>query len=77
MIGKKFHDNGDKIGTRNKGSKSFKKGEFIVLCYQPGSGGQTPSYWCERDTGNAIVARDIQEFGVKYVKDLVSEYENK
>ena len=74
MIGKRFYDNGDKIG--DECSKPFKKGEFIVLCYQPGSGSQTPSYWCERDTGGDIVERDIQEFGVKYVKDMVDNYEN-
>ena len=76
MIGKRFFDNGDKIDKRDKGSKLFKKGEFIVLCCQPGSGSQTPSYWCERETGSDIVERDIQEFGVQYVKMLVDEYEN-
>ena len=73
MIGKRFYDNGDKI---EKGSKPFKKGAFIVLCYQPGSRSQTPSYWCERDTGGDVVERDIQEFGVKYVQGLVDKYEN-
>ena len=63
--------------TRPK--KNFEKvSSRFCVTHQPGSGGETPSYWCERLTGGNIkVKRDIVEFGVKYVDDLVEEYENK
>ena len=73
MVGKKFYDDGSDV---DKNKKKFKKGAFTVLCYQPGSRDQTPSYWCERETGGEIVERDIQEFGVGYVKKLVKKYDN-
>ena len=73
MIGKTFYGNGDDVDNEKK---SFKKGEYTVLCYQRGSHDQTPSYWCERETGGDIVERDIQEFGVQYVRMLVEKYEN-
>ena len=40
-IGKKFYDNGDYIPGDKKSINGFNRGEFIVLCYQPGSGKQT------------------------------------
>lgn len=77
MIGKRFYDNGDALKDRKKGVESFKIGEFVVLCYQPGSGGSTtPSYWCERETGGDSSEREIVEFGVSYVNELVEKYEN-
>ena len=71
LIGAKFFDDGD-------GSKStkFKKGEFVVLCYQPGWDGNDPSYWCERDTRGEYGKRDIQEFSCTYVMELVKKYKN-
>ena len=79
MIGKTFYDSGDEDSTtRNK--KGFQKGKFRVLCYQPSTPTQTPSYWCERLSGEEGVVkgdRDIQEFGCPYVTRLVGEYEGK
>ena len=74
MIGKRFFDKGDYKPGRKKKTTDFKSGEFLVLCYQPG----TPShYWCERCSGDNPVGgkRDIQEFGIKYVEKLVLTYE--
>ena len=72
LIGQRFYDEGDyKPGMR--GHPHFKKGEFIVLCYQPG---KSPSYWCERDTGDKCgKKRDIQEFDCGYVEKLVEKYD--
>ena len=73
MVGKKFYDDGDDVDNNNK---KFKKGVFRVLCYQPGTRDQTPSYWCERETGGEIVERDIVEFGVEHVMKLVKKYDH-
>lgn len=78
-IGKRFYDDGDyKPGFKRK-TTDFKRGEFTVLGYQAGSNGNPPSYWCERVTvGDDIMGgeRDIQQFGIKYVSDLIDEYDN-
>ena len=70
-IGKTFFDPGDyEPGVRN--SSDFIRGEFTVLCRQPG---EKPTYWCERNTNNVNEKRDIQQFGVKYVRDLIDKYD--
>ena len=69
MIGKRFYDEGDNDG------EGFTKGEFVVLCYQPGSNQDKSCYWCERDTFGDE-ERDIQSFGLQYVSERVIEYEN-
>ena len=78
-IGKKFFDKGDYLpGERQR--TSFVGGEFTVLCYQPGSGTNSPSYWCERDTGvgsgTVVTKRHIEEFDVNYVHKLIDKYDN-
>ena len=80
MIGKTFYDPGDKEDstTRKHGKKSFKPGKFLVLCYQPSTPTQTPSYWCERlsgGDGGVKGDRDIQEFGCSYVTTEVEKGE--
>lgn len=75
MIGKTFYDPGDKEKTEGHGKK-FKPGKFLVLCYQPSTPTQTPSYWCERlSGGDGGVKRDIQEFGCSYVSGKVEKGE--
>ena len=70
-IGKTFFDPGCyEPGVRN--TSDFKKGVFIVLCRQPG---KDPSHWCERKSNNVNEKRDIQEFGIQYVRDLVDKYD--
>ena len=67
VIGKTFYDPGDKDGR-------FKPGMFTVLCYQPGSGGKTGNYWCERNTTDVVdEKRDIIEFDCKEVKRLLEK----
>ena len=76
-IGKKFFDEGDYIpGRKKKQTNDFKKGEFIVMCYQPGSRGREPTYWCERLTGAMGGEREIEEFEISHVNNLISSYEN-
>ena len=75
-IGKKFFDKGDYMPGDKSRTTAFKKGEFIVLCYQPRSGSSSASYWCERITGiDSEGKRVIEEFGVSYVHKLIREYE--
>ena len=75
MIGKSFYDPGDKGKTKGH-RKNFKAGKFLVLCYQPSTPTQTPSYWCERlSGGDGGVKRDIQEFGCSYVTKEVEKGE--
>lgn len=65
VIGKSFYDGGD---------EKLKKGTFIVLCYQPGSGGVSGNYWCERVDHDTIdEKRDILEFDCGYVKKLLKK----
>ena len=68
-IGKTFYDAGDY--NKKNPTKNFKKGEFVILCRQSG---EKPSYYCDRLT-NCGEKRDIQSFGVNYVRNLVDEYE--
>ena len=76
-IGKKFFDRGDYIPGDRSRTTTFKKGEFIVLCYQPRSGSSSASYWCERITGvGSGGKRVIEEFGVSYVHKLIRDYES-
>ena len=44
---KKFFDEGDYRPGDQRRTTDFIGGEFTVLCYQPGSGGQSASHWCE------------------------------
>ena len=74
LIGKKFFDEGDYQPGKKRRSTDFKKGEFTVLCKQPG---KKPSYWCERDhIGDELQKkREIEEFDCQYVKMLVDKYD--
>ena len=67
MIGKTFFEPGD---------GDIKKGEFKVLCRQPG--GRSPTYWCERVTNCCGDEREIVEMVSSYVRDTgrVVEYDN-
>lgn len=71
LIGERFFDVGDGYKPTD-----FKRGEFVVLCYQPGWGGKGPSYWCERETGGVHGKRDIQSFSCDHVMKLVKKYQN-
>ena len=72
MIGKIFFDKGDYKPGRKRRVGDFKPGEFKVLCKH---GGKSPGYWCERLTNIRGTERDISSFGIMYVNDLISEYE--
>jgi len=72
MIGKKFFDSG---GPDKTSGEHFKPGVFTVLCYQPGTRGTTPNYWCERENDTIEMKRDIVEFDCKFVKRMVEKYE--
>ena len=76
-IGKKFFDKGDYRPGDPTRTTDFVSGEFTVLCYQPASGGQSASYWCERNTGLDLGSkREIEEFGVQYAHKLIQEYDH-
>ena len=68
-IGKTFYDPGDY--NKKNPVKNFKKGEFVILCREPG---KEPSYYCDRIT-NCGEKREIHSFGVNYVRKLVDKYE--
>ena len=71
-IGKRFFDKGDyEPGVKRK-ITDFNKGEFVVLCKQPG---KNPVYHCERKTNIGGVDREIEEFDMQYVRKLVEKYE--
>ena len=74
MVGKTFFEPGDyKPGVKVK-TTDVKRGEFRVLCKQPG--GKSPTYWCERMTNCCGEKREIVEITSWYVKDRVDKYSN-
>ena len=72
LIGKTFFDEGDYEPGKRKTLGKFNKGEFLVLCYQPGT---SPTYWCERQTNVVEGKREIVEFFCKYVSKRVAIYD--
>lgn len=74
-IGKTFFDSGDYEPGKRHTKDIFPEGEFLVLCYQPGT---TPSYWCERQTNiKKDGKREIVSFFCTYVSKRIALYDKK
>ena len=72
-IGKTFFDSGDYEPGKRNTKDIFPEGEFLVLCYQPGT---NPSYWCERKTNNKNDGkREIVSFSCKHVAKRIELYD--
>ena len=76
MVGKLFYDPGDYVPGKRRRPNDMKRGEFKVLCRQPGGGGEPATYWCERVTNTFGSKPEIESFDLGYVRGLVDSYDN-
>ena len=77
LVGKTFADAGNLPQDAGARRKKFKRGTFVVLARAllKVDGVREVSYWCERQTEDIQIERDVVLFGRHYIKKMINKYE--